>query len=102
MGIGTSLVWIFLENHVPEMSQAVYWVSDRLFGISDLPYSRAGIRILAEEERKNRIVIIYLFIYLFIYLLIRLRQKSGRAARIESHGAYYIQATHLQTKFRII
>ena len=98
MGIGTSLVWIFLENHVPEMSQAVYVVSDRLFGISDLPYSRAGIRILAEEERKNRIVIIYLF----IYLLIILRQKSGRAARIESHGAYYIQATHLQTKFRVI
>ena len=22
--------------------------------------------------------------------------ESGRAARIESHGAYYIQATHLQ------
>ena len=62
MGIGTSLVWIFLGNHVPEISQAVYGVSDRLFGNSDLPYSRAGIRILAEEERKNRIVIIYLFI----------------------------------------
>ena len=73
-------------------------VSDRLFGILDLPYSRARIPILAEEERKNRIVIIYLF----IYLLIRLPQKNGRAARIESHGAYYIQATHLQTKFRVI
>ena len=24
VGIGTSLVWIFLENPVPEMSQAVY------------------------------------------------------------------------------
>ena len=24
MGIGTSLVWIFLENPVAEMSQAVY------------------------------------------------------------------------------
>ena len=32
-------------------------VSDLLFGISDLPYSMAGIRIFAEEERKNRIVI---------------------------------------------
>ena len=42
-------------------------VSDRLFGISDLPYSRARIRILAEEERKNRIVIIYLFIYWYDY-----------------------------------
>lgn len=28
-------------------------VSDRLFGVSDLPYSMAGIRIFAEEERKN-------------------------------------------------
>ena len=26
--------------------------------------------------------------------------KRGRAARIESHGAYYIQAAQLQTKFR--
>ena len=32
-------------------------VSDRLFGISDLPYSMAGIRIFAEEETKNSIVI---------------------------------------------
>ena len=32
-------------------------VSVRLFGISDLPYSMAGIRIFAEEERNNRIVI---------------------------------------------
>ena len=28
--------------------------------------------------------------------------KSGRAAQIESHGSYYILATHLQTKFRVI
>ena len=27
--------------------------------------------------------------------------KSGRAARIESHGAYYIQATHLQTNSKL-
>ena len=32
-------------------------VSVRLFGISDLPYSMAGIRIFAKEERNNRIVI---------------------------------------------
>ena len=27
--------------------------------------------------------------------------KSDRAARIESHGAYYIQATHLQTNSKL-
>ena len=32
-------------------------VSDRLFGVSDLPYSMAGIWIFAEEEKKSRIVI---------------------------------------------
>ena len=35
-----------------------------------------------------------LFIYLFID---QITTKSGRAARIETYGAYYIQATHLQT-----
>ena len=32
----------------------------------------------------------------------QITNKSGRAARIESHGAYYTQATHLQTKFKVI
>ena len=97
MGIGTSLVWIFLENPVPEMSQAVYeglrsvvWdLGFALFEGRDPDFSGRG-----EKEWNCN--------YLFIYLLIRLPQKSGRAARIESHGAYYIQATHLQTKFRVI
>ena len=39
---------------------------------------------------------------LFIYLLIRLPLKVAGQPAIESHGVYYIQATHLQTKFRVI
>ena len=43
---------LYLKCPKPSMG-----VSDLLFGISDLPYSMAGIRIFAEEERNNRIVI---------------------------------------------
>ena len=50
---------------------------------------------------KNLFGTVYLFLwisYLFIYLFIdQITTKSGRAARIETYGAYYIQATHLQT-----
>ena len=47
-------LWRTLYLRCPKPSMGV---SVRLFGISDLPYSMAGIRIFAEEERNNRIVI---------------------------------------------
>ena len=57
VGIGTSLVWIFWKTLYLRCPKPSMGVSVRLFGISDLPYSMAGIRIFAEEERNNRIVI---------------------------------------------
>ena len=60
-------------------------------------YGKGLISIWGQLIWANKIFFSYY--YLFID---QITTKSGRAARIESQGAYYIQATHLQTKFRVI
>ena len=43
-----------------------------------------------------------IIIILIIIFIDQITTKRGRAAQIESHDAYYIQATHLQTNSKLL